>query len=118
MANLRVHKKNADPNKELRQQIVNDIEHVENCIRKLEAQKNQLEEDLIALDIAPFKLGEYAMCFIPSGRNNKLKKCLLECFNGVLYARPVNEDGTLSNRHFSIVPINVSYQTLLKKVED
>lgn len=118
MATLRVHSKTANYTTELRQQILGDIEHVDNCMEKLVAQKKKLQEDLLSLDIAPFKLGEYAMCYIPSGRNTKLQKCLLECVNGILYARPVAKDGTLSNRHFSIVPINVSYQTLLKKVED
>lgn len=119
MANLRVHKKGGNYNEELRKQLENDLYNVEESIRRFEEKKKEIQKDLLELDIAPFKIGGYAMCEIPSGRNTKMQKCLLECVNGTLYLRPVvSEDGTLSQRHFSLIPTTKTFQEILKKVED
>lgn len=118
MANLRVHKKNGNYNEELRKQLKNDLHGVEETIRELEEKKVQLKRELLELDIEPFKIGGYAICEVPAGRKTKVQKCLLECVNGILYVRPVAEDNTPSNRHFSMTPTGkYTYHDLLKKVE-
>lgn len=119
MALLRTHANKGNHNEELRKQLVNDIKAIDLEVENLSKKKTKLQEDLLGLDIAPFKIGEYAMCEVPSGRTTKVSKCLLECVNGVLYVRPVSEEGTLSQRHFMLlIPNNKTYKDYLKKVED
>lgn len=118
MANLRVHKKNGNYNEELKQQIKYDIRCIDADISRLYAQKKALEKDLLELEIAPFKIGDYALVKVPSGKSHKEQKCLLECGEyGTLYVRPVKADGELSGRHFSLIPINKNYSDYLKEVK-
>lgn len=116
MALLRTHAKNGNYNEELRKQIIGDIQGIEAEIERLTLKKSMLQRDLLAHEIAPFEIGGYAICEVPAGRKTKVQKCLLECVNGILYVRPVNEDGTTANRHFSLVPTGKkTYHDLLKK---
>lgn len=118
MASLRVHKKNGNFDEELERQLRNDIKCIEADIEDLVAKKVALQKDLLELKIRPFKIGDYAIASIPSGRSTKEQKCLLECENGILYLRPVKPDGDLSGRHFSCTVVNKSYTEVLKKVEE
>lgn len=90
----------------LHQRIQADIETV-----------SSLQSDKLSLEIAPFKVGDYALVEIATGRTRKQQKCLLECVDGILYARPVKNDGKLSGRHFSVIPFGKKYSDVLKPVE-
>lgn len=121
MALLRTHANKGNHNEELRKQLESSIRGAEHEIEEWKKNISQWKRELLELDIAPFKIGGYAMCEVPSGRKTKACKCLLECVEGILYVRPVADDGTLSQRHFSIIPIPITgktYRELLKKVED
>lgn len=118
-ANLRSHAKGGDYNKELRDQLRNDISGIEHEITVLKAKRKELQEQLLNLEIEPFYIGGYALVEIPSGRNKKWQKCILECESGLLYARPVKEDNSLSGRHFGVCPFpNRTYADLLKEVDE
>ena len=118
MTELRVHNKNGNYNEELREQIKGDLKVVSNKISELYAQRRELEKSLLELDIEPFKIGGYALVEITSGRSKKWQKCLLECESGILYARPVKADGSLSGRHYSVFAISKPYSYYLKEVEE
>ena len=90
---------------------------IDTQIFQLQQEKLKLQEEILEIKIAPFKIGDYAYADIPSGRSVKNQKCLLECENGILYLRPVTKNGDLSGRHFSCTPITKSYSEVLKKVE-
>lgn len=97
-----------------------DAEIAENrkVIAEQEERIKSLLEEALNIKIAPFKLGDYAMVDVRSGRQSKVQKCLLEGENGILYVRPIKNDGELSGRRFSITPVNKSYAELLKPVEE
>lgn len=118
MANLRVHKRNGDYDKELEKQLLNDIRGIDEDIKLLESKRKELEKDLLELRIKPFKVGEYVIAEVNSGRTKKEQTCLLECENGILYLRPVKSDGELSGRHFSLTPVgDKTYADFLKEVK-
>lgn len=117
MTELRIHNKNGNYDEELRQQIMGDISQINAKMKKLSAKREELRKDLLSLDITPFKLGDYALVEITVGRNKEWKKCLLEYYGGMLYARPVKEDGSLSARHYSVLSFTKSYTQLLREVE-
>ena len=108
--------KNSDAEKriyELRATISRlDIE-----ISTLRREKAFKEIELLELEIKPFKIGGYALVEVPCGKTKKWQKCLLEHEHGVLYARPVKENGELSGRHFSIIPVTKPYSEVLKEVK-
>ena len=79
---------------------------------------SSLQSEELSLEIAPFIVGEYALVEIATGRTRKQQKCLLECVDGILYARPVKNDGELSGRHFSVIPFGKKYSDVLKPVEE
>lgn len=104
---------------DVKQQIREEIGLIEKQIQLNKQRKSELEKMLLELDIAPFKIGEYALVKIPSGKSYKEQKCLLECNElGILYARPIKANGELSSRHFSIIPTNERpYSHHLKEVK-
>ena len=116
MALKKVTKNNDDIEKrkyELRATISRlDIE-----ISTLRREKAFKEIELLELEIKPFKIGGYALVEVPSGKTKKWQKCLLELEHAVLYARPVKENGELSARHFSVVPVTKPYSEALKEVK-
>ena len=98
-----------------------EIEHHLKYIKEIEEVVKEVRREILELQIAPFKLGGYAMCKVSSGRTQKLQKCLLECNDeyGHLQVRPVKEDGTLSSRHFIKFPdTNGDYLYALQEVEE
>ena len=116
-AELRIHAKGGNYNEELRSQLKDDIQAITLEVSLLLEKKREKESQLLALEIEPFEIGDYALVEIASGRSKKWQKCLLECENGILYARPVKEDGFLSGRHFSVIPVPKTYADVLKEVE-
>lgn len=89
--------------------------------KRIQADKetiSSLQSEKLSLEIAPFKVGDYALVVIATGRTRKQQKCLLECVDGILYARPIKSDGTLSGRHFSVIPFGKEYSDFLKPVEE
>ena len=117
MANLRVHKRNGDYDKELEKQLLNDIRGIDEDIKLLESKREKLEKDLLELRIKPFKVGEYVIAEVNSGRTKKEQTCLLECENGIPYLRPKKENG-YSQRHFSLTPVgDKTYSDYLKEVK-
>lgn len=100
------------------EEIKNTINGITNQIIALETRKMELTKELLTIEIAPFKIGGYALAEISSGRSKKWQKCLLECENSTLYVRPIKEDGELSGRHFSIIPWgDQTYSDFLKEVK-
>ena len=89
-------------------------------IEQLHQINKEIKEEILEVQIAPFKIGGYAMCEVTIGKSTKLQKCLLECSEyGNLQVRPVKEDGTLSGRHFLVYPpMNKTYQDILQEVEE
>ena len=98
-------------------ELMSKCTDIDQKIFQLQQEKIKVQEEMLEIRIAPFKIGDYALANIPSGRSTKEQKCLIECENGILYLRPVNKDGELSGRHFSCTPITKSYSEVLKKVE-
>lgn len=94
------------------------IAEIDSKIVDLLVEKSLKQDELLSLQIAPFKLGDYAVALLPSGRTAKEQKCLLESENGTLYLRPVTKEGKLSGRRFSYIPIKQTYQEYLKPVEE
>lgn len=57
--------------------------------------------------------------YFRAGKFLKVRKCLIENERGILYLRPVNNNGELSGRHFSLTPIpGKTYSDYLKPVEE
>ena len=101
-----------------KEEIKNLLKEVEVKISNLNAERTALQEEALSIDIAPFKIGDYALAEVSSGRSKKWQKCLLECESGYLYVRPVKEDGELSGRHFSLIPVSGhKYSEYLKEVK-
>lgn len=102
----------------LKKQLRNDIEDIKEHIRDLQDELQDKETELLEVEIKPFKIGDYALVNVPSGKTTKEQKCLLECEHGILYVRPVKADGELSGRHFSLIPVvGHSYSEYLKEVK-
>lgn len=99
------------------EQLKTDIRGIDVKINILQREKEVKQRQLVELEIKPFKIGGYALVEIPCGKTKKEQKCLLECENGILYARPVKADGELSGRHFSLISILKPYSELLKEVK-
>ena len=98
-------------------EISNLLKEIEVNIIKLNNERKALQEELLSIDITPFKIGDYVLAEVSSGRSKKWQKCLLECESGYLYVRPVKENGELSGRHFSIIPFGEQkYSDFLKEV--
>lgn len=103
---------------QLKQQLREGISNTEEAIEKLQAKKTDMERELLELEIKPFKIGDYALAKVPSGKTMKEQKCLLECEHGTLYVRPVKADGELSGRHFILTPWGkYTYADCLKEVK-
>lgn len=112
---LKTRSKKKEGNERLNE-IEFEIKKIDDEIDGLNTRRKVLQEEALNIHIAPFKVGEYAIVEVPVGRAKKEKKCLLECEGRLLYVRPVNEDGSLSGRHFLIFPHGErTYADLLKK---
>lgn len=65
-----------------------------------------LQQEIILLQIHPFKLGDEVIAEVPMGRVKKKCKCILEMIGTILYVRPYKSDGELSNRRYSVNPVD------------
>ena len=115
---LRVHEKGKNYDEELIKQIEEDLLAVREKISRLYVKKKELEMELLNFEIAPFKIGDYALVNITVCGYEKWRKCLLEYHKGILYARPVDKYGSLSGRHYSLLSITKTYAEQLREVEE
>ena len=101
---------------ELNSELASNYKQIEQLLQI----NKEIKEEILEVQIAPFKLGGYAMCEVTLGKSAKLQKCLLECSeHGYLQVRPVKEDGTLSGRHFIKVPnSDNNYSHVLQEVKE
>lgn len=120
MSELKKHYTGADCGKELEDQIMLEIRSIDETISKLQLERKQLRKKLLELRIAPFKLGGYALVEVPSGRNYKEQKCLLDISDfGELQVIPIKANGKLSSRHFNVYPhMELGYHFYLKEVTE
>lgn len=100
--------------KELKQELKDTYEKIDS----LEKHKEDIQKEILNEEIAPFKIGDYVMAEIYMGKKKQWKKCLLECVRGDLYVRPFKNDGTLSNKHQSLISFDNDYTDLIKPVEE
>ncbi len=98
--------------------LLDEISDINKQIFDLQVAREEMKNTILAIKIAPFKVGDYVMFNCPSGRTRKLQKCLLECEDGLLYARPVKGDDELSSRRFLVAPIGKDYQDVLQEVKE
>lgn len=91
---------------------------IEESIYKFQCELEKVNNDLLALRLEPFKVGDIVLAPVSSGRGVKEQKCVIECDNGTCYLRPYKKDGTLSDRHFSCTPIgDKTYADIFKEVK-
>ena len=110
--------KKSNSDSELRRNLIGELRSIEKEIYSLQDMQVVLQKELLEVDLKPFKIGGYALANIPSGRTMKEQKCLLECESGILYLRPIKENGELSGRHFSLTPVgDKTYADYLKEVK-
>lgn len=107
---------NSDNRKRI-SELWDSISNIDSTIIKLQEQKKNLQEEMLSIEIAPFKIGGYALAEVCSGRRKKEQKCLLECEEGILFLRPIKPDGELSGRHFILTPTDGDYSKFLKEVK-
>ncbi len=107
------------PTKDKEKDLMDAISGIQTDIARLRQQETFLSAQLLNLRISPFKVGDYCMAEVNAGKTKKVQKCLLENEGGTLYLRPVKNDGELSGRHFSLVPVSgKTYSDYLKPVEE
>jgi len=99
-------------------EIMSRITDIDSEVYKLSLEKTELQKELLEIKIKPFKVGDYCMAEVSAGKTRKVQKCLIENEDGTLYLRPVKNDGELSGRHFSLVPVGKPYSDYLKPVEE
>lgn len=85
-----------------------EIKEIDLNILKMRERKELLIKEMINIELSPFKLGDYVLAEVSSGKGKKEYKCLLEYDNMMVYVRPVKEDGSLSGRHFYLSPMKYS----------
>lgn len=100
-------------------EILSRITDIDSEVYKLSLEKTELQKELLEIKIKPFKVGDYCMAEVQAGKFRKVRKCLIENEKGFLYLRPVNNNGELSGRHFSLTPFpGKTYSDYLKPVEE
>ena len=85
-------------------EIMSRITDIDSERYNLSLEKTELQKELLEIKIKPFKVGDYCMAEVRAGKFLKVRKCLIENERGILYLRPVNNNGELSGRHFSLTP--------------
>lgn len=84
------------------------IKRIDQDIFVLNQEKESLVKEMVNIKLSPFKIGDYVLEEVSSGKGKKECKCLLEYDNGMVYVRPVKDDGELSGRHFYLSPMKYS----------
>lgn len=92
------------------------IEEKRSAISTLNEEIETLLKERIELEIYPHKLGDTVVAEVQVGKTRKKTECVLEMGDsGTLYVRPFKNDGELSGRRFSLIPVgNTTYQDLIE----
>ena len=92
------------------------IEEKRSAISTLNEEIETLLKERIELKIYPHKLGDTVVAEVQVGKTRKKTECVLEMGDGgTLYVRPFKNDGELSGRRFSLIPVgNTTYQDLIE----
>lgn len=92
------------------------IEEKRSAISTLNEEIETLLKERIELEIYPHKLGDTVVAEVQVGKTRKKTECVLEMGDGgTLYVRPFKNDGELSGRRFSLIPVgNMTYQDLIE----
>ena len=92
------------------------IEEKRSAISTLNGEIETLLKERIELEIYPHKLGDTVVAEVQVGKTRKKTECVLEMGDGgTLYVRPFKNDGELSGRRFSLIPVgNMTYQDLIE----
>ena len=89
---------------ELEQELRAEIAMIDKEMNILAVRKEALIEEILNIELSPFKVGDYVIATVSSGRSKKEQKCLIENNHGLAYLRPMNDNGELSGRHFFLSP--------------
>ena len=92
------------------------IEEKRSAISTLNEEIETLLKERVELQIYPHKLGDTVVAEVQVGKTRKKTECVLEMGEGgTLYVRHFNNDGELSGRRFSLIPVgNMTYQDLIE----
>ena len=92
------------------------IEETRSAISTLNEEIETLLKERVELEIYPHKLGDTVVAEVQVGKTRKKTECVLEMGEGgTLYVRPFKNDGELSGRRFSLIPVgNMTYQDLIE----
>lgn len=92
------------------------IEEKRSAISTLNEEIETLLKERVELEIYPHKLGDTVVAEVQVGKTRKKTECVLEMGDGgTLYVRPFKNDGELSGRRFSLIPVgNTTYQDLIE----
>lgn len=92
------------------------IEEKRSAISTLNEEIETLLKERVELEIYPHKLGDTVVAEVQVGKTRKKTECVLEMGDGgTLYVRPFKNDGELSGRRFSLIPVgNMTYQDLIE----
>ena len=92
------------------------IEEKRSAISTLNEEIETLLKERVELAIYPHKLGDTVVAEVQVGKTRKKTECVLEMGDGgTLYVRPFKNDGELSGRRFSLIPVgNMTYQDLIE----
>ena len=92
------------------------IEEKRSAIFTLNEEIETLLKERVELQIYPHKLGDTVVAEVQVGKTRKKTECVLEMGDGgTLYVRPFKNDGELSGRRFSLIPVgNMTYQDLIE----
>ena len=73
---------------------------------KLNAEILKCREERTALQLLPFHAGDEAICTLPDNKNTQGKpfRCIIEISSDTVYAVPFKKDGTVSGRHYMVIP--------------
>ena len=93
---------------ELEQELELKIKRIDRDIAVLNIEREQAVKEIIEIKLSPFKIGDYVLTEVSNGKSKKECKCLLECENGMVFTRPVKDNGELSGRHFYLSPMKYS----------
>ena len=91
-------------------------EEKRSAISTLNEEIETLLKERVELEIYPHKLGDTVVAEVQVGKTRKKTECVLEMGEGgTLYVRPFKNDGELSGRRFSLIPVgNMTYQDLIE----
>ena len=111
-----VKKSSPKDNSERIAEISTLIEEKRSAISTLNEEIETLLKERIELEIYPHKLGDTVVAEVQVGKTRKKTECVLEMGEGgTLYVRPFKNDGELSGRRFSLIPVgNMTYQDLIE----